>query len=157
MTTQIIVKDTRKQELIKMLRGFISRPPNLRSRDFETVRDYERHKKAVWRDMLEAELLISYIEQEPDILYVDMTDRLADSGARLELVEIDEDGTRQPYKLIYTPFSIAGLEFRSSVCMELSLIIWRYWRRAKGFKVVADFQAHARKLFGRSIARKYFQ
>ena len=158
-----------KSTILAALDAWIRQRPGLDFGNYGDVSAYRSEVRSIGVDLQHARALLRYVEWH-DSITADMILNAAQSG-RLSIV-VDGDKVRVDYcTRQYWPTG-----YRPAVSRLLSSVIWDYWRdhcmpegqlvhnsetgetfkRYQGLRAGDWLRMHARRMFGRSIARRWF-
>ena len=158
-----------KSTILAALDAWIRQRPGLDFGNYGDVSTYRSEVRSIGVDLQHARALLRYVEMSESITAQHILD--AARSGRLSIV-VDDNKVRVDYCTgQYWP-----TEYRPAVCRLLSSVIWDYWRshcmpepvlvhnsetgetfeRYQGLRAGDWLRMHARHMFGRSIARRWF-
>lgn len=125
---------------------FVNQRPGMEPANYNDWKSYRAEYAGIIRDKREAEALIRYVQLfETSRLYV------FNKLTRGERLHIDADGM-----LDYITGQYFPTEYRAAACRVLASAIWDYWREACGITTYDEIKKQGVKVFGRAIAKRWF-
>lgn len=145
--------ETRKHDILQVLRAFARQRPGLDFCNYGDVRAYRAESRDITRDLHHAETLLSAVQWRDSITADDILQ--ACSGAFSGRLTVTESPGRR-VTVDYCTGQYWPTEYRRAVCSVLSSVLWNYWRE-NGASTGDDIRREARRELGHAIARRWFR
>lgn len=145
-----------KANIIKALRKFAAQRSGLEYGNYGDIRFYDAEKRAITRDLADAKILISAVEESAMTAEQLIAGFSAYQGRLAITVEGDD------VRLEYTVGQYFPVEYRRAVCAVCAMALWDYYRDEftasahPGESAGDAVRRRFREIFGKRIAAKWF-